>query len=218
MIRLFFYLFMTLLLSSCSLQTEPNQWQYKSVNAFDSYIKNFLQSNDTLAKSDLQRAVKHAKMSANLTSLSRIYLGQCALNISVGIKDKCDDYKNITELVNNHTLDAYYSFISLSIQNQQISLLPKKYQDFAFHLQSQDYSKANNDILQIKDATSQLLAASLIKENITIEVRQTMIDTASFHGYKKAVIFWLNEAKEATKNKSTKQILSKKIYILKSKD
>ena len=66
-------------------------------------------------------------------------------------------------------------------------------------------------------ATSRLLAASLIKENITAHTRDEIIETASYYGYIKAVIFWLNEAKNATNDENEKKILSKKIDILKLK-
>ena len=85
-----------LLFSACSFKSPPNQWQFKSTAAFDSYTKNFLSSNDALAKNDLSRAIKHAKQSADLKMLARVYLGECALNISVGIDDNCKDYLNIS--------------------------------------------------------------------------------------------------------------------------
>jgi hypothetical protein len=75
--------------NGCSFKTPQNKWQFKSVNAFSAYTKNFLSAKDTLAKDDLKRAVNHAKQSANLSQLARIYLGECALNISVGLKDNC---------------------------------------------------------------------------------------------------------------------------------
>ncbi|MFT7005397.1 MAG: hypothetical protein ACJAWW_002772, partial [Sulfurimonas sp.] len=99
--------------SACSFKSPANQWQYQSSSAFDSYTKNFLSCNNSLAKNDLSRAIKHSKQSADLTMLCKIYLGKCALNISVGLNDSCKEYKNISELVNNKSLDAYYDFITL---------------------------------------------------------------------------------------------------------
>lgn len=216
MIKTIIYLVTILLFSACSLEPIPDLWKYKSANAFNSYTKNFFRSNEVLAKNDLKTAIEYAKVGADLTALSRIYLGVCALEISVGNKQACSNYKNIADVVNSDALDAYYGLIISDLQKEQITLLPKKYQNFALHSYTLDYEKANDDILEMKVVTSQLLAASLIKEKVTSKVRNKMIETASFHGYKKAVIFWLNEAKKATDDKYEKERLSKKISILKS--
>jgi hypothetical protein len=217
MIKIAFISLGLLLFSACSFKSPPNQWQYKSTTAFDSYTKNFLSANNALAKNDLSRAIKHAKQSADLKMLARIYLGECALNISVGIDDSCQDYLNIADVVNDNSLEAYYSFITLqtkySIQN-----LNNQYKDFALLIKNKDFAKANNKILKIRKPTSKLLAASLIKDKLTQQTRHEMIKSASFYGYKKSVLFWLNEAKINTTNEDEHKKLSKKISILKSSD
>jgi len=216
MSKIYLYLITAILFSACSLEPIPNLWKYKSANAFNSYTNNYLRSNDILAKNDLKTAIKHAKMGSDLTALSRIYLGVCALNISIGEEQECNNYKNISDVANSNELDAYYSLITSNIQKEQINLLPKKYQNFAVNLYNKNFLKANDDILNMKKATSQLLAAALIKDKVTKETRDTIIDVASFNGYKKAVIFWLGEAREATNDKHEKQKISKKISILES--
>lgn len=212
------YLLTILLFSGCSFDTPPNEWQYSSVNAFDSYTKNFLRSNDNLAKNDLQRAVKHAKNSAELTHLGSIYLGECALNISVGIADKCKKYQDIEELIGSKTLDAYYDFLTLSIREEQISQLPKIYREFIWHVKSKEFSEANKDIAKMDKPTSQLLAASLLKDKIEKNTIEKVIEVASFNGYKKTLIFWLNKLKERTSSKKELNKINKKISILESKD
>lgn len=216
--KIVIYFSLSLLFVGCSFKTPPNQWQYNSTNAFEAYKKDFLSSNDSLAKSDLSRAVKHAKMSSNLRTLSRIYIGECALNISVGQEDECKKFKDIKDLVNDEFLNAYYGLVTFQLKKEQIPLLPKIYQDFVWHVENLEYKEANEDILKMDEATSQLLAASLIKENLSNELRNKMVEVASFHGYKKAVIFWLNELKNNTNDKNKKAEISKKISILNSKD
>ena len=105
-------LFIAVFFGACSFKTPPNQWQHKSANAFNTYVKDFMHGEDSLAKSDLKRAIKHAKKSSDLTTLARVYLGKCALNISVGIDDKCEEYKNISHLVEDEELLNYYSVIT----------------------------------------------------------------------------------------------------------
>ena len=214
--KLSIYLLIILIFSGCSFDTPPNDWQYKSANAFDSYTKNFLRSNDKMAKNDLQRAIAHTKNSADLNHLARIYLGECALNISVGLDDKCQKYNEIKDVVNSNTLDAYYSFLRTNITKKEIDKLPKIYQDFAWHVQTKDYKKANTDIISMDRATSQLLAASLLKNNITKNSINKVIETASFHGYKKAVIFWLERLKAVTIDEEERKKINKKISIIKN--
>jgi DNA primase len=200
--------------TACSFKTPQNEWQYKSANAFNSYTKNFLGSNDILAKSDLDRAIKHAKKSADLTELAKIYLGECALNISVGKSSTCREYQNISELVQNRELQAYYALISLHVKKQQIEFLPQVYREFALHVEREEYKKAELTLLHVEKPISTLLCASLIKERVSNETKENMIKLASFNGYKKVVLFWLDELLKTTFNKKKKENIKKKISIL----
>ena len=218
MIKIVIYAFMLLVFTACSFSNPPNQWQYKSTTSFDSYINNFLSSNDALAKHDLASSIKHAKKSADLTILSRIYLGECALNISIGIEDKCVDYKNMADVVNDKTLEAYYNFITLKLELLNLSYLSSQYKDFALLLSKKKFIEAEAKVLKILKPTSKLLAASLMRDKLSCEAREDMIKVASFYGYKKSVLFWLNEARKNTTDGKKRKLLLKKISILKSKD
>ena len=206
-----------LLFSACSFKSPPNQWQYKSTAAFESYTKNFLSSEDTLAKNDLKRAIKHAKKSADLKMLGRIYLGECALNISVGIDDECSSYKDISTLVDDKSLEAYYTFIT-SQESISSTDLSEHYKKFASFVDLKDFDNAQVELLKMQKPTSKLLAASLVKENLSINTMDAMIKTASFYGYKKSVIFWLNEKRSKTTDAKTIEKISKKISVLNSGD
>jgi len=213
-----FILFTLLLFSSCSFKSPPNKWQYESSNAFDSYTQNFLSSNDTLAKENLNRAIQHAKKSADLTMLARIYLGECALNISVDMKDRCDKYTNISDLVNDKALDAYYKFITQQLNESDIKHLKQSYKKFALLLHKKEFIKAQNEISNISKDTSKLIAASLIKDSIDSQTRDKIIKIASFNGYKKSVLFWLNESKKNTIDIDKRNQIIKKISILESNE
>ena len=187
-------LLIAIMLFGCSFKTAPNEWQYKSADAFSSYVKNFMQGEDVLAKNDLKRAVKHAKKSADLTSLARVYLGKCALNISVGIADRCDEYKKISNLVDDEELFKYYTIITkTSTQNP-------------------------NDILDPNRVTSVLLNGALKKDSLTNAERAHMLDISSFNGYKKAVLFWLKESKRDSNKKAQKDFFQHKIEVLMYRD
>ena len=184
----------TLILFGCSFKTPANEWQYKSADAFSSYVKNFMQGEDILAKNDLKRAIKHAKKSADLTSLARVYLGKCALNISVGIADKCNEYKKIAHVVDDEVLSNYYGIITKTSDSNP------------------------NDILDTNKATSILLNGALRRDDLSSEERAHMLDVASFNGYKKAVLFWLNESKKHSEQEAQKDFFQQKIEALMYRD
>ncbi|EQB39272.1 hypothetical protein M947_07325 [Sulfurimonas hongkongensis] len=207
-------LFLTLLLfNACSFKSPPNDWQYKSVSAFESYTKNFLGANDAMAKDDLMRAINHAKQGADLKALSRIYLAKCALNIIVGVKDECKEFQDISILQKDASSDAYFAFIQQK-NDYDINELDASYQNFAARLKAQEYKEANKAIMKISKPTSKLLAAALIRDKLTSKTRDEIIKTASFNGYKKSSLFWLNEKVNHTKDINEKERLIKKIEAL----
>ena len=215
MIKYIYFIITLFFIMGCSFKVPQNQWQQKSTNAFNSYRKNFLSANDAIAQSDLKRAIKHAKQSADLTQLARVYLGKCALNISVGMEDSCQDYLAISDLVKSEELNAYYLFITDSIiEENDIDKLPSYYQEYIRNLKDFKYKEVDRDILEMPRVTSTLLCAVLSKEYIDVKTRKRVIKLASFYGYKKVVLFWLNEQKRFTKSKKEKDFINKKILIL----
>lgn len=214
MIKLFSYSIILFLFSACSFETAPNEWQHKSINAFDAYQKNFLSSNDSSAKNDLSRAIKHAKSSDDLTTLARIYLGECALNISVGVGDKCDDYSKISSLTEDKTLDSYFLFISSKSSDESIKLLPKHYQNFSHYLKEQDYKKANESLKGIEEPTSIFLCGAILDRHIDDESIEKIIKVASLYGYKKVILYWLNIKKDRTTDLIEKSRIAQKISVI----
>jgi hypothetical protein len=205
---------MSLLFLGCSFQPDPNLWQKRSTTAFNNYQKDFLENNMLLAKSDLNRAVDNAKMSANLTQLAKIYLGECALNISVGESNECKKYQNVESLVNRKELNAYYHLLRGSLGVDDIENLPKSYQRFATALLEKNYVKANREVFVFKRATSSLLSAQLLGDKLESKSRVKVLELASYYGYKKSVLFWLKESKKYVKSENELENICKKISIL----
>lgn len=206
---LLFFLF-----QGCSFKTPANQWEYNSASAFDSYAKNFLTNNDDIAEDDLNRAIKYAKQSANLEQLSRIYLGVCALNISVGKKDDCKKYKKIEDLVPSLELKAYFLMLQNSLQKEDISNIPNQYQDFSEYKYLKKYDLSFESIKDIEQPSSKFIAASMIKNKMNKSEIKHIINEASFYGFKKVVLFWLDYLKQIEENKIEKDKIEKKLYIL----
>lgn len=198
----------------CSFESPPNQWQYNSANTFDSYTKNFLQGKEDLATNDLRRAQEHARMSADLRTLAQIYLGKCALNIAVGRRDGCEQYLQIAPALQENSLQSYYALLQKNIAQERIQALPKRYKEFAQALQIQNYNKAFEAILSMDQISSQLVAAALIREDLTTQQIEKMIEKSSFYGYKKAVLFWLEQLKAADTDPQRLVEIERKIHIL----
>ena len=194
--------------SACSFKKEPNEWQYKSASYFKEYQENFLSSNDILAKGELNQAIKYAKKSADLNRLGQIYLGECALNISVGLEDKCEKYQAISNAVDSKKLDAYYAFITKSLQEKQVSFLQKHYQTCM---------SQSADLFNMPRVSSTFLCASLRRESLDDVSREKLVKLASYHGYKKVVLFWLQEQKKYLNNSEEIDKINMKITILNQK-
>ncbi|PLY07036.1 MAG: hypothetical protein C0625_07525 [Arcobacter sp.] len=208
-------LFTIIFFQACSFKSPENQWEFNSSNAFNSYSKYFLIDDEELANSDLERAIKYAKQSANLEQLSRVYLGACALNISVEQDDKCEEYKKIEEFVSSKELKTYFLMLKNRLKSEQIEYLPKQYQSFSRYFLSKKYDLAFKSIMSMEQTTSQFIAASLMKKYLNKSQINYLVSKSSFSGYKKLVLFWLNYLYEIENNQEQKQLIDKKIKILK---
>ena len=206
-------IFILIFFQACSLKTPKNQWEYNSSSAFSSYVNNFLTSEFDLANDDLNKAVKYAKQSANLNQLGGIYLGSCALNISVGIKDECKEYNQIKELLNSEELSAYYSMLQNKIDKKQIEFLPKQYQSFQLNKLS-NIDNIFTSIKSIEEVSSQFIAASLVIEHLKKSEIKYLLDKASSYGYKSLVLFYLKNLYNIEEDIEQKQLILKKIKIL----
>lgn len=123
----------------------------------------------------------------------------------------------IKELSNNKELEAYYALITNSMTQDDIKELPKTYQEFALNLLNKEYEKANQNILTMERSTSTLLAGVLLEGNIQTKTIEYLLQTSSHNGYKRSVLFWLNESLKYNQNQNEITQIEKKISILKTK-
>lgn len=213
---IFVTLFLIILFQGCSFKSPKNQWEYNSTNLFASYTKSFLTNENISAKNDLERAIKYAKQSANLEQLARVYLGACALNISVGKNSYCKEYSQIEEFVSSKELRTYFLMLKKEETKEEIQYLPKQYRNFVEYKFEKKYDLAFESITLMEKETSQFIAASLIKNELNKSQVKLLIEKASFSGYKKIVIFWLKEYYNLEENLKEKELILKKIRILKN--
>ncbi|MBU0631015.1 hypothetical protein KKA17_00045 [bacterium] len=212
------YLLLTctlIFLSACSFTKPKNEWQINSINAYDSYKEYYLKGEDNLASTDMKRAVKYAKQSADLNTLARIYVSECALHVGVLEGENCAKYLNVKNLAASDELYSYYQFLQDKLAAENIKFLPSKYQRFATYKLNNDLRQAESELLKMDDIVSKMICASLVKDSLHVDTIKILIDEASFYGYKKAVINWMVFYKIKTTDLSEKNLLGKKLQILK---
>ena len=200
----------------CSFQAPERQWQIRSKSAFNSYTTNFLSGHSVMATNDLNRAIKHINVTADLNKLAKLYLSVCALNIAVGINDQCNDYLELQDLVNNKKLFSYYNLLQNKLDTKDIINLPLHYQAYAKNVINHEYIKAFKALELMNKPNSRFVAAGIIKNKLTSSQRDKLIQDASFYGYKKIVIFWLEQSLKLSDDFNEKKHLMKKIKILKN--
>ena len=202
-------------LSACSTSTPKNDWQIQSVNAYESHQKHFLQNDDSLSNIDHKRAIKYAKQSSDLTTLATIHLSECALHVSVLEEDSCQEYLSLEPLVKDDKLHSYYLFLQNNYNQNDIKNLPSKYRTFATYKLQKNYVAAQKEILASDDIISKMIMGSLMKDSLHVSAVKSIIYKASFYGYKKSVISWMEFYRTKTTDLKEKNIIEEKLKILK---
>jgi hypothetical protein len=203
----YFIIFIIFIFAGCSTKAPINRWQYQSVSSYKSFESYYLQNYLDLASSELQNARSYASQSSDLTTLARIELSYCALRVAMLETFSCPKYDELKGIINSKELNAYESFLSKKLKKDEIKYLPKQYRELA-HIQIKtNKQNINQNIASIKPLTSKMIAASLERENIDINIIDTIIKDASFHGYKYALIQWLEFKSQISNNQKTDKIL-----------
>lgn len=215
MIRTFLLTWCLILFSACSMSTPKNAWQIQSVNAYESHQKYFLQNEDALARTDLKRAIKYAKQSSDLTTLATINLSECALHVSALEEDKCENYLSLEPLVKDVKLHSYYLFLQKNYDGNVIKNLPSKYQTFATLMLQNRFDDAQKELLSSDDILSKMIMASLMKNSLHVSSMSTIIDEASFYGYKKNVLSWMDFYTTKLTDQDEIKSVKEKLKILK---
>jgi hypothetical protein len=194
-----------LIISGCFDKNPKYVWKNYAISYYNSYSTQLLKNNITNARSSYKRAISNAKSSADLTTLKKIYLGSCALNIALFKDKRCNSYKAIRDIDFDQKLDDYYNMI-LAKKVHDIKNLPKQYQKFYL-------KKTPQSAFEIEDIVSKAVALSLVRDKTTLQDINQIIKQLSDYGYTNAVLVWLEFAK--AKDKNNADYYQRKIDILK---
>ncbi len=196
------------------MKAPPDRWKTDTSNAFESYREYYLQGNSRLAATELKRAIKEAKRSADLEPLARIYLGECALHAAVLIDDQCNDYLRISAMLGTEKeLEAYYLMLQKKMNAVDETMLPRQYRAFVKNIKINDFKTAFSNLKNMPESSSKLIAAALMKDQLDKNMLAYIVDQASFRGYKQSVIAWLRFSKK-TATKEDRILIDKKLNLL----
>ena len=189
-------------------------WQYKTNNSYKSFEKYFLEYKLDLAAIELKRAREYASQSADLTTLAQIELSSCALKVALLETYTCKRFDSLETLVNSKKLTAYKHFLQNTFNEEELSYLPDQYKEFAQSRLALDTKQMQAEISKITPLTSKMIAASLIQDTLSSELRKEILDEISFHGYTYGAIAWLTFEIERTKDEAKKKQLQEKLKII----
>jgi len=201
-------------LQGCSSAQPKNQWQYQAASSLKAYTKHYLEGNELRAKADLTHAREEASRSARLYTLIDIELTVCAIHIGVLSPKPCQKASKLLTLESDPSQKAYLDLLNKQLSSTQIKDLPGQYREFATSLLANDINASNDDIRDIEPLTSRLVASALIKERLSAENIQSLINELSYHGYKRALLAWLKLQIEKEKDPQTKAKLIAKLKVL----
>lgn len=211
-----FFGFLVMFIAGCSIQfNQPkNAWQVKAVSAFQNYQKYYLEGRIVLADSERRKAISQAKQSAKLETLARVYIADCAIQAAVLNPSDCALYLEVRPLVKVAELEAYYHLLTGQLKASEIDKLPPQYQSFGEIWISGKTSKLTETVLSISPLESQLVAASIAKEQLSLASIRSLIKATADFGYKLASIRWMAYLAERTPDTDESSQLLKKIEIL----
>ncbi len=203
-----------ILLSACSTKTPPNRWQYQSNNAYKNFERYYLENNPDMAALEFDRARSYASQSGDLTTLARIELSKCALKRALLEPFSCQEYEQLTAVIDDSQLHAYYALLAGTLSKEDIVSLPKQYQQLAALLSQNDSVAINQAIRKMEPLTSRMIGAAVAEKYLDEATIDTIIAEASYYGYKHALLVWMHLLAGRTKEDQKRIILQQKLKIL----
>lgn len=206
-------------LSGCGGTPPKNEWQLKAISAFNGYKIYYLQDKIGLAQHDLQRARELAKQGTDLTTLTRIELAQCAVQISVLEPSVCERYQVLANLHQQAELNAYFRFLQQNTQPADIALLPAQYRRFAeMRIEGTDSTQLEQAVGKIDNIESRLIAAAVMRDQLSTDFIRKLIEQTSFNGYKRASLQWMQHLAQVTPSTDEANRLQQTILLMKTAD
>lgn len=203
-----------LLMLGCTAKRPDDAWRYNTATAYKYAEQYFLEGKDSLAVSEFREAEKHAKQSADVIPLARLYLSICALNKAVLLDNGCASYLEVAPYADEPELYSYHALLTGTLENDQLRYLPERYRAFAGALLKQESASIRRLIGQMQPLSSKMIAASLAREHIDDAIMESIIQEASHFGYKRALIAWMTLLASTTADRERAEQLLNRLQIM----
>lgn len=210
----------SILLIGCSSSKPVPDWTNASFNQLDNYKKNYLSGREGIAEVYFNRAVDEVKRSGDLEILARIYLTKYAVQISVLEAFDDGEYIRIDTVAPVSQNRNFYNFLKGSFDKLDEGMLPSKYDGFLSAFRKGNVEGIANEISSMDDPLSKLITIGLLvqKNKYDERILQIAIATASYNGWKKALLVYLGRLQsfyEKIKEPEKAANIEQRINILK---
>ena len=179
------------LLSACASKPTPPDWQANAFAALNSYSSAYLEGNTRVADVEFARARAEVSRTGRPDLMARLELVRCAAQVASLVLEPCDGYLALASDAKPPE-QAYAAFISGQWKGLDAKLLPVAYQGLMAKPAGAS-SAANNQLNQIEDPLSRLIAAGALlqRELLTSSDIGIATDTASDQGWRRPLLAWL---------------------------
>ncbi len=209
-----------MLLTGCGSSKPVPGWTNASFNQLENYKKSYLSGREGIAEVYFSRAVDEVKKSGDMEILARIYLTKYA--VQVAVLEAFDDveYLRIDAVAPVSQNRNFYNFLKGYFDKVDEGLLPSKYGDFLRAFRKGNVGEIANKISGMDDPLSRLITIGLLIQNNKYDegILQIAIDTASYNGWKKALLVYLGRLQafyEKKKEPEKAANIEQRINILK---
>jgi len=179
------------LLTACASKPTPPDWQTNAFAALNSYSSAYLEGNTRVADVEFARARAEVSRTGRPDLLARLELVRCAAQVASLVLEPCHGYLALASDAKPPE-QAYAAFISGQWKGLDAKLLPVAYQGLVANPAGAS-SAANNQLNQIEDSLSRLIAAGALlqRELLTSSDIGIATDTASDQGWRRPLLAWL---------------------------